>query len=118
MENSTIAAHVEDEQRAQSAVATTALVTEAKREILWLKGYGIFYVFVFGIVVQLLTDKFPIALIAAIAMFTFIKTFIDTKPDGYLLHLAAYALWLPKHLSYRSENRVRFESIKHLRKLP
>lgn len=108
-------AHVEDEQRAKMKQASTALVTEAKREILWLKGFGIFYVFGIYTAIQITTDNFPLAIILATATFTFIKRFIDTKPEDYLKHNFCYWFVLPKHFTYRPENTDRFDKTVRLR---
>lgn len=116
MDNRVITEHVEEEQRAKMKEASTATVTEAKREILWLKGFGIFYVAGAYLLIQLTTDNFPLAIIFATGVFTFIKRFIDTKPENYVKHIVVYALFLPKHWSFRPDNTKRFETVLPLRK--
>lgn len=110
-----IAVHLEDEQRSKMKSASTAMVTEARREILWLKGFGIFWVFGVFALVEQLTDSFPASIILATATFTFIKRCIDTKPNDYLKHHFTYLLILPKHWTHRPDNTARFDRIVKLR---
>ena len=69
-------------QRNKLPVTTSSVVTEAPRQILGLKNFGIFAVFLAFAFIVILTNHFPSALIGAVATFTFIKVFIKGSKDS------------------------------------
>jgi hypothetical protein len=92
-------------QKTNLPVTTSAIVTESTRVILGLKNFGIFVVFgVFAIVI-LTIGYFPLALVSAVATFTFIKTMIDSKPPRFIEHFLLFHLLLPKKFVHRPPGR-------------
>lgn len=86
-------------------VTTSVMVTESGRVILGLKGLNIFLVFIAFTATQMITEIFPLALFVACAMFTFIKFYIDAKPNHFILHILMYLFTNPKHLRHRSHDK-------------
>lgn len=92
-------------QKTNLPVTTSAVVTESTRVILGLKNFGIFVVFGVFTLAILTTGYFPLALVAAVGTFTFIKTMIDSRPPRFVEHFLLYHLVLPKRFIHRPPGR-------------
>lgn len=93
-------------QRNKLPVTTSSVVTEAPRQILGLKNFGIFAVFLAFAFIVILTNHFPSALIGAVATFTFIKVFIDSKPRYFIRYNLEYLLRVPRILYHRPREKT------------
>lgn len=66
-----------------------------------LKGYSWIAVFSAGLLLLLMFDSFPVALISSVAIYGFVRRFIDQKPAYWLVHALAWWLIVPRHYQHR-----------------
>jgi len=103
---------VREERRIKEAV--TPMVTEAKWQMLGLRGFSFMYVLGLYFITQLALGVFPISIMVAGMAYGFLKYYIDNKPENYVFHLL-YWPFRKKHFTYNPHKQVEFDGIRRLR---